>query len=219
MEVLFGLDENSSEEEIRRKAFELIGKIRFIPAATKKGDSVDIRILDFNQLSDGQLYFMTSKGKPVYKQLTDEPFLAINTLYKERYSIRLNTRVEENHDPEIWEEFFSLNPGTMEMYRKDPDIMIIFKLVSGEGELFHLYANDRIKRARFAFGGGKTRPFTYKILDGCLACGICMDNCVEGAIRHENGRYFISEVDCDDCGICYRKCPTRETSMSKTFYE
>ncbi|NLY73632.1 MAG: hypothetical protein GX079_08100, partial [Tissierellia bacterium] len=50
MEVLFGLNENSSEEEIRRKAFELIGKIRFIPAATKKGDSVDIRILDFNQL-------------------------------------------------------------------------------------------------------------------------------------------------------------------------
>mgnify|MGYP003379908038 FL=1 len=68
-EVLWGLTDQDSEETMRKKAFSLIGSIRFIPTATVNEGMPECRILDFNLLSDGNLYFMTSRGKPVYRQL------------------------------------------------------------------------------------------------------------------------------------------------------
>lgn len=212
--ILFGLDEKSTNEEIKAKAFDLVGQIRFIPAATLSSGRPEIRILDFNKLKDGNLYFMTSKGKPVYKQLTDNPILSICTLIDSNYSLRLTASIEAVADKEIWEEFFKLNPGTKKMYRKEPDIMQIFKLHKGEGELFHLYADDKIKRARFGFGGIAPRPMTYRIVDGCDTCGVCEENCVENAIMLKDGKYIISEMDCDECGICYRKCHRKGRGMS-----
>ena len=60
--VLWGLTDGNTEEEIRLKAWELIKKQSFIPTATVSDGSPEIRIIDFNLLPDGNLYFMTSKG-------------------------------------------------------------------------------------------------------------------------------------------------------------
>ena len=115
-EVLWGLTDQDSEETMRKKAFSFIGAIRFIPTATVNEGIPECRILDFNLLSDGNLYFMTSKGKPVYRQLQARPQLVLNTLIDERYSLRMSAWVKEETKSEIWDEFFQLNPGTKLMY-------------------------------------------------------------------------------------------------------
>lgn len=75
-QVLWGLTDESPESEVLEKAFSLIGAIRFIPAATtNEQGGAERRILDFNRLSDGQLYFMTSRGKPTYRQMRHQPRL------------------------------------------------------------------------------------------------------------------------------------------------
>lgn len=212
-DILWGLTDKNSMEEIKEKAFSLIGELRFMPAATVNGDRPENRILDFNRLSDGNLYFMTSKGKPTYAQLQKRPQLVLNTLIDARYSLRLSTWVEEVEDQAVWDEFFTLNPGTRRMYRKNFDIVALYKLTKGEGEMFHLYADERIRRLRFAFGGEKTRPMTYHITEECIGCGICQENCVEMAIHEKDGKYYIKEMDCDDCGICFTKCPKAGTAL------
>lgn len=213
-DILWGLTDSNTMEEVREKAFALIGKIRFMPAATVNEGRPENRILDFNRLSDGNLYFMTSRGKPTYEQLCKRPQLVMNTLVDERYSLRLSAWVSETTDQAVWDEFFKLNPGTKEMYRKNFDIVALYRIDRGEGEIFHLYANERIRRLRFAFGGEEIRPMTYRITEECVGCGICQENCVERAIHQkDDGKYYIKEMDCDDCGICYMKCPQADTAL------
>lgn len=213
-DVLWRLTDENTNDEIREKAFELIGAIRFMPAATSYNGEPECRILDFNRLSDGCLYFMTSKGKPTYHQLKRSNHLVMNTLIDERYSLRFSAWVEEETRSEIWDEFFKLNPGTKLMYRKNFDIVALFRITEGEGEIFHLYESERIRRLRFTYGEKAVRPMSYAISDECIGCGTCQDNCVEQAIhRSDNGKYFIRYMDCDDCGICYTKCPLPDKAL------
>lgn len=213
-EILWGLSDADSEEAIRKKAFELIGKIRFIPAATLGDTSAECRILDFNLLSDGSLYFMTSRGKPVYRQLQKRPQLMLNTLIDGRYSLRMSAWAAEEERQEIWKEFFEKNPGTKLMYRKNFDMVALFRIERGEGEMFHLYESEKIRRVRFGFGGEEKRPMSYYISDACTGCGSCQENCVEAAIYEgADGRFHIRDMDCDDCGICYSKCPQADKAL------
>ena len=157
---------------------------------------------------------MTSRGKPVYLQLKERPQLVLNTLIQDRYSLRMSAWAEEEKDEKIWEEFFALNPGTKLMYRKNFDMVALFHLYKGEGEIFHLYESERIRRLRFSFGGIDKKPMSYFISGSCTGCGACQENCVEEAIyRDPDGKYHIREMDCDDCGICYTKCPMADEAL------
>ena len=46
----------------------------------------------------------------------------------------------------------------------------------------------------------------YKISDGCIACGSCMDVCPVDAIS-EGDIYEIDPDTCIDCGACAEQCP------------
>ena len=214
--ILWGLTDENTEEEIRQKVFELIRDTSFFPTATVNKGQPENRLIDYNMLPDGELYFMTSKGKPFYKQLMERPEIVICSAVDSLYSLKLRAWVKEIPvtDTWVWDEFFKLNPGTVKMYRKNFSIVSVFKLEKGDGEIFHLYAEEKIRRLRFAFGGGEKLPMTYSITDACTGCGSCMDNCVEGAIHTgEDGKCYIRYMDCDDCGICYTKCPLAGTAM------
>ena len=214
--ILWGLTDENTEEEIRQKVFELIRDTSFFPTATVNNGQPENRLIDYNMLPDGELYFMTSKGKPFYKQLMERPEIVICSAVDSLYSLKLRAWVKEIPDTDtwVWDEFFKLNPGTVKMYRKNFSIVSVFKLEKGDGEIFHLYAEEKIRRLRFAFGGGEKLPMTYSITDACTGCGSCMDNCVEGAIHTgEDGKCYIRYMDCDDCGICYTKCPLAGTAM------
>ncbi|MFI3260082.1 MAG: 4Fe-4S binding protein [Rikenellaceae bacterium] len=47
----------------------------------------------------------------------------------------------------------------------------------------------------------------YKITDGCIACGTCIDSCPVEAIS-SGDIYVIDSSACIDCGACAGSCPT-----------
>lgn len=49
---------------------------------------------------------------------------------------------------------------------------------------------------------------TTKITEECLACGICMDECPQGAISEGTDIYVIDYEKCDECGSCIDACPS-----------
>ena len=46
----------------------------------------------------------------------------------------------------------------------------------------------------------------YRISDGCLGCGTCMDSCPNDAII-EGDAYQIDPEKCESCGTCADLCP------------
>lgn len=170
-EVLWGLTNQDSEEAIRKKAFSLIGSIRFIPTATVN-----------------------------------------ETIKRLSASVRISAHVEELDPAEekaIYERYWQLNPGTKALYRKDLDMFRIFRLDSGEGEIFHLPDDDIVCRLRFFFGNAETRPWAYEIdQETCVGCGTCVEICMEDVIYPtENGKYAINHFGCLECGRCSMNCP------------
>lgn len=133
------------------------------------------------------------------------------TIQRLSAAVRISARVEPvdpEERPEIYDRYWTLNPGTRSLYRKDLDMFRIFRLASGEGEIFHLPGADQICRLRFGFGGEAPRPWAYEISDRCEACGICENVCMEDVIhRTGGGSYAIDHFGCLECGRCALHCP------------
>jgi uncharacterized pyridoxamine 5'-phosphate oxidase family protein len=212
-EILFGLTEKSTNEEIKNKAFELLKKIRSMPAATVKDGLPESRVIDFCLLSDGYFYFIASKGKNIHKQLTEVPVIVLCERWERWYTVRLLAYVKPvSDDKRAWDEFFLYNKGSASMYKSNIRLLELFKLEKGEGEIFHLYHDQKLKRARFSFGGLEPKPMNYAITEKCDGCAVCLEACVEEAIVSDGSKYTISYMDCNDCGKCYVACPTRAIS-------
>jgi MinD superfamily P-loop ATPase len=47
----------------------------------------------------------------------------------------------------------------------------------------------------------------------CNSCGLCLGSCRFGAISKHEGRFIISEIECDGCILCKRICPQNAISM------
>ena len=87
--ILWGLTDENTDEEVLKKAFEIVHRVRFMPVATVNNGQPENRIIDFNLLPDGNLYFMTSKGKPFYKQLCERPEIVLNTSVDMLYALKI----------------------------------------------------------------------------------------------------------------------------------
>jgi len=48
----------------------------------------------------------------------------------------------------------------------------------------------------------------YRILDTCVACGVCISECPVGAITEGDPIYMIDPELCTECGACADACPT-----------
>jgi NAD-dependent dihydropyrimidine dehydrogenase PreA subunit len=44
--------------------------------------------------------------------------------------------------------------------------------------------------------------------DDCSACGICVDECPNGALDLEDIVKLARPEDCDECGSCADACPS-----------
>lgn len=54
----------------------------------------------------------------------------------------------------------------------------------------------------------------YKIiLELCSACGICFNNCINGAIDTSSGIIKIDQSWCNQCGSCMEFCPDQAIDL------
>lgn len=214
-----GLNDESSNEEICRRAFEFVKEAGYMVIGTISldGTSPTARGLEVQQLDrEGNLYIGVAKGKPVYYELKKNPritgVIIRETIKRLSASVRISASVSEllpADYPDIYKKYWELNPGTKALYRKDLDMFRIFRFDSGEGELFHLPDDDIVCRLRFSFGGARVRPWAYEISrERCVGCGICEEMCMEDVIHPtEDGKYAIRHFGCLECGRCAMNCP------------
>lgn len=209
-----GLTNESSDDEIKDRVFRFAEDLGTLMVATITDDGTQptIRALEIHRLDDaGNLYIGISRGKPGYQELKKNPYISAGAtvLTEGRLGIglRISAEVEEVQDADIYARYWKQNPGTTKLYSKGPENFRIFRLKSGDGEIFDLCEDDRTLRFRFGFGGGRERRWRYTINGNCIGCGLCAERCMKSVISIENGKAVIDHSGCLECGLCYEVCP------------
>jgi len=206
MEILHGLTNNSTNEEIKELVFNQISKIRWMSFATNGLDGLPSnRIFDFTKLEDGNIYFITADGKPVYDELKEFPVGMITAYYGKWIMFKVQVHVNEISDLKLLDEFYKCNPGTKALYINSPETVKMFTFTKGQGELLHLFKDDAIARVKFAWGDIDKKPARYVINDNCISCGKCDKVCTSNAVV-TGEPYSIDEFHCLECGSCYNVC-------------
>ena len=60
----------------------------------------------------------------------------------------------------------------------------------------------------------KAIRFINGIAFSCLTCGICYENCPNGAIfQNGYGGYVVDRAKCNGCGMCMHNCPTNNITI------
>lgn len=83
---------------------EYLNRSRIFYLATCEGDQPRVRPFGFALLYEGQLYFSTLTGKPVYEQLLANPKVELCCLGREQTWIRICGTATESTDPAVYAE-------------------------------------------------------------------------------------------------------------------
>ena len=87
--------------------------------ATDDNGQPQVRPFGAYLVIDGELYFMTGWGKPVYDQMKNNPRVAISGYYEGDW-IRITGEVEFLDDPELRKAFLKASPERARMFYKMP---------------------------------------------------------------------------------------------------
>jgi len=203
-----GLTPASTNEEKKKAAFDFVFSIGYMSFATTAidGKTPTNRGLEVHRLDDAcNMYVGASRGKHFYDEMELHPYvcgIAIDSV-----AVRINACLKKVDDEKIRERYWQLNRGTKALYRKDLSNFQVYLLERGEGEVFHVYEDDKIARVRFSFGGQPIRPWMYTINRKCIGCGVCAEKCMTSIIEIRDDAAYIDYYGCNECGICYFACP------------
>lgn len=179
-------------------------KMKSVTFCTVENGYPKARIADVMFIEDQKIYFTTARGKSFYRQLINNPNVAIVGMDKKYRTIRVNGKIRKE-DRQIVDKIFELNPMMNELYDgQKRDILEAFCVYEGVGEIFDL-STPTIIRKRFSFGGADVIELGFKINEQCISCGICMNACPEKCISNDDG-YKIDKERCIECGRCYESC-------------
>jgi uncharacterized pyridoxamine 5'-phosphate oxidase family protein/Pyruvate/2-oxoacid:ferredoxin oxidoreductase delta subunit len=178
-------------------------------ATVGEDGSPQVRIIGVTHVEDEKLYFLTARGKPFYRELLQERKVAICGLSRFKETIRFNGVPEllPKEEQSKWLEIiFSENPYMKNVYPDDTRrVLEVFCVQSGEIEYFNMGVRP-IVRESYVVGNGVSHEKLYKITDGCVGCGDCIQHCSQKCIDIGTP-CRIEQKHCLRCGACKEICP------------
>ena len=76
-----------------------------------------VRIIDVMLIENNKLYFCSARGKDFYKQLKNQPYVAITGMNKEYQMVRLNGLVKRLENQKYWiDRIFKHNSSMNDVY-------------------------------------------------------------------------------------------------------
>lgn len=161
------------------------------------------RIMDMMYLEEDCLFFLTARGKNLYKELELNPNVSI-TVCKNKKAYSLSGIVKKVNQSYL-KKLFDNNTFMYKIYPNDTkEVLEVFKIDLWQGEFFDL-TRKPIFRQSFTKTNQKNAFGKYQIiLDKCIGCGSCLKSCPQKCIDIKDK--VILEKHCLNCGACYEIC-------------
>lgn len=167
--------------------------------------------VDMMDWDEQGVYFLTAKGKALYRRLTAQRTLSLtglrgtDTLHC--VSLSVQGRVRET-GPQALPRLLEKNPYMAQIYPTEVSrqALTVFCLYQGTGEWFDLSARP-IERAQFSFGGAEEKTEGYRVTERCTGCGACQTVCPQACIDLSCRPAKILQAHCLRCGNCMSVCP------------
>lgn len=152
------------------------------------------------------VYFLTAKGKELYRQLMEQGYLALSAV-KDKRSISLRGKIR-NIGKRKLDEIFEKNVYMQSIYPGETrDALDVFQLYEAEGEFFDISEPAHVVRDSIIIGNSKVGQGGYVIGNGCIGCGLCLDACPQRCITTDRVPAVIDPHRCLHCGRCVEVCP------------
>ena len=158
------------------------------------------------------VYFLTARGKDLYRRLRDNPRVSLTEVRGEdtmsSVAVSLVGDAEEV-GPSYLNILLESNPYMYEIYptAESRSALTVFRIRSGSGEWFDL-SKKPIERAGFSFEDVPTRDTAFSITDSCDGCSLCLESCPQSCIDASTVPFSIVQSNCLRCGNCMSICPT-----------
>lgn len=169
--------------------------------------------IDLMDYDENGLYFLTAKGKQIYRRLKANAYLSLTGLKGESttscLSVSVCGKVKEIGSERL-QRLLDKNPYMYEIYPTEQSrtALTVFCLYEGQGEWFDL-SKKPIERFPFSFGGGRTETDGYFITDDCIGCAKCLSVCPQSCIVLNGQKASIKQENCLHCGNCINICPMK----------
>lgn len=170
------------------------------------------RIIDMMYREADCLYFLTAKGKSLYRELKQNPIVAISFCQGE-VSYTLKGKAVPVPDRYL-EKLFERNPFMKDLYPEGTrDALVVFRIEDWHGEFFDLTTRPITRQSFFQNGAGVEKGTYHIDTEKCLSCGLCLKTCPSRCIDIEKKR--IDSSHCLRCGLCLKSCPHHAVFVQK----
>ena len=178
-------------------------------ATVDKNGAPQIRCISAIHYEPDSLYFFTARGKAFCDELLTDGRVQILAYTRFKEMIRLSGKaVPAEKQEEKIHTIFAEQPYLANVYPEDTrNIGMIFELKDFSIEYFNLGVKP-IFRKVYAVGRAEAEKKGYRITDGCIGCGICLEHCPQSCIA-PGQPYAIRQEHCLHCGACYENCPVK----------
>lgn len=168
------------------------------------------RIIDMMYMEDNCLYFLTARGKNLYRELLNKPYVSV-TVCKQNKAYSLYGYVEIV-DRKYLKALFDHNRFMYGAYPGETSkVLEVFRIYSWNGEFFDL-TKKPIYRQSFQFNSKETKEVKYQIdKTKCVTCRKCMKVCPQKCINLDSK--IIHENNCLRCGACLEICPVKAVNI------
>ena len=108
--------------------------------ATMDGDKPQVRPFGVLCEFEDKLYLITTNKKAVYRQMKQNPNVAICGMYEDKW-IRISGQVEEDTRREARVAMMETNKEVLsKMYSVDDQLMTVFRFINGQGTIYSFTA-------------------------------------------------------------------------------